>query len=150
MARRHLPGGFYHVMLRGNRGQDVFFTKADRLRFLELLADGAFLERVTAAAEWPLRSPDLDTLIEQVAAAYGVAPSALATASRRRPLVEARGVISHLARDSGAASLTKAARRVGRDPTTLSHDVRHIELRAGQDPVLAQRIEPLNNTTLQA
>ena len=29
MARKprlHLPGGFFHVMLRGNGGQDIFFT----------------------------------------------------------------------------------------------------------------------------
>ena len=44
MARKprlHVPGGFYHVMLRGNGGQDIFFAKADRKRFLELLAEGA-------------------------------------------------------------------------------------------------------------
>ncbi len=43
MARRprlHVPGGVYHVMLRGNGGQDIFFAKADRRRFLELLAEG--------------------------------------------------------------------------------------------------------------
>ena len=42
MARKprlHLPGGFYHVMLRGNGGQDIFSAKADR-RFLELAAEG--------------------------------------------------------------------------------------------------------------
>ena len=43
MARKprlHVPGGFYDVMLRGNGGQDIFFAKADRKRFLELLAEG--------------------------------------------------------------------------------------------------------------
>jgi len=43
MARKprlHLPGGLYHVMLRGNGGQDIFFAKKDRRRLLELLAEG--------------------------------------------------------------------------------------------------------------
>jgi REP element-mobilizing transposase RayT len=43
MARKprlHLPGGLYHVILRGNARQDVFFTPADRTRFYDLLAEG--------------------------------------------------------------------------------------------------------------
>lgn len=43
MARRprlHVPGGAYHVMLRGNGGQDVFFTDQDRLYFYDLVAEG--------------------------------------------------------------------------------------------------------------
>ena len=39
MARRprlHVPGGFYHVMLRGNGSADIFFVKAHRQRFLAL------------------------------------------------------------------------------------------------------------------
>jgi hypothetical protein len=28
--RIHCPGAFYHVMLRGNGGQDIFFSSADR------------------------------------------------------------------------------------------------------------------------
>ena len=45
MARKprlHVPGGVYHVMLRGNGGQDIFFAKADRRRFLEQLARGVW------------------------------------------------------------------------------------------------------------
>jgi len=33
MARKpriHVPGGFYHVLLRGNSRQDSLFTKNDR------------------------------------------------------------------------------------------------------------------------
>lgn len=43
MARKpriHLPGGIYHVMLRGNDGQPVFFSDQDRLSFCELVAEG--------------------------------------------------------------------------------------------------------------
>jgi REP element-mobilizing transposase RayT len=40
MARKpriHLPGGLYHVILRGNGGQPVFLSDADRYRFYLLL-----------------------------------------------------------------------------------------------------------------
>ena len=43
MARKpriHLPGGLYHVILRGNGGQDVFLTDDDRYRFYLLLQEG--------------------------------------------------------------------------------------------------------------
>jgi REP element-mobilizing transposase RayT len=43
MARKpriHLPGGLYHVIFRGNGGQDVFLTEADRYRFYLLLQEG--------------------------------------------------------------------------------------------------------------
>lgn len=44
MARKprlHVPGGFYHVMLRGNAGQDIFFADADRRQFYRLLREGS-------------------------------------------------------------------------------------------------------------
>jgi putative transposase len=43
MARKprlHSPGGVYHVMLRGNGGQDIFFDDDDRHRFYLLLQEG--------------------------------------------------------------------------------------------------------------
>ena len=43
MARKprlHVPGGLYHVILRGNAGQDVFFVPEDRFQFYELLSEG--------------------------------------------------------------------------------------------------------------
>ncbi len=43
MARKprlHVPGGLYHVILRGNAGQDVFVLPDDRIAFYDLLADG--------------------------------------------------------------------------------------------------------------
>lgn len=43
MARKpriHLPGGLYHVIFRGNAGQPVFVTDADRYRFYLLLQEG--------------------------------------------------------------------------------------------------------------
>jgi REP element-mobilizing transposase RayT len=43
MARKprvHLPGGHYHVMMRGNGGNDIFFSDADRMRFLLFVQEG--------------------------------------------------------------------------------------------------------------
>ncbi len=43
MARKpriHLPGGFYHAMLRGNDGQEIFPSDADRFRLYLLLQEG--------------------------------------------------------------------------------------------------------------
>jgi len=43
MARKpriHHPGGFYHVILRGNGGQDIFLSDADRYRLSLLLQEG--------------------------------------------------------------------------------------------------------------
>ncbi len=43
MARKprvHYPGALYHVMLRGNGGQAIFFGEADRSRFCLLLQGG--------------------------------------------------------------------------------------------------------------
>ena len=43
MARKprlHVPGGIYHVILRGNARQDIFFAAEDRTRFYELIEEG--------------------------------------------------------------------------------------------------------------
>jgi len=43
MARKprlHIPGGLYLVMLRGNGGQDIFFSDNDRIYFQSLVEEG--------------------------------------------------------------------------------------------------------------
>jgi len=43
MARKprlHVPGGFYHVILRGNGGQDIFFSVDDTKYFESLVSEG--------------------------------------------------------------------------------------------------------------
>jgi len=44
MARKprlEVPGGLYHVILRGNAQQDIFFTDDDRQAFYDLLGEGS-------------------------------------------------------------------------------------------------------------
>lgn len=38
--RLHVPGAFYHVILRGNGRQDIFFDESDRLGWQDLIAEG--------------------------------------------------------------------------------------------------------------
>ncbi|MBN4054313.1 transposase [Nitrospira defluvii] len=38
--RLHIPGGVYHVMLRGNAGQDIFFSDDDRYHLYLLIQQG--------------------------------------------------------------------------------------------------------------
>ncbi len=38
--RIHYPGACYHVILRGNGGQDIFFSSKDRTKFYLLLQEG--------------------------------------------------------------------------------------------------------------
>lgn len=38
--RYHYPGCFYHVMLRGNHGHDIFFSEVDRYNMCFLLQEG--------------------------------------------------------------------------------------------------------------
>lgn len=40
LKRYHLPGSFYHVMLRGNDGQDIFISKTDRYALCFLMQEG--------------------------------------------------------------------------------------------------------------
>lgn len=42
-VRRHQPSAFYHIILRGNNGQNIFFSDTDRSKFCILLQQG--LER---------------------------------------------------------------------------------------------------------
>jgi REP element-mobilizing transposase RayT len=53
MARKpriHYPGAFYHVILRGNAGNPVFFEDHDRSRFFLLVQEGVerFRHRIHA------------------------------------------------------------------------------------------------------
>ena len=39
-SRIHVPGGLYHVMMRGNGGEDIFFDDEDRYHFYLLVQQG--------------------------------------------------------------------------------------------------------------
>ena len=39
LPRLHVPGGFYHVILRGNHREDLFSVAADRLVLNDIVAE---------------------------------------------------------------------------------------------------------------
>jgi chromosomal replication initiation ATPase DnaA len=73
-------------------------------------------------------------------------------ARRARPAerAEARDVIAHTARESGAASLAACAARFGRDAATLSHAGSRIERKSADDPAFAKHLKAINNGITQA
>ena len=116
-----------------------------------LLGDDEFIERALAEAdERPALPPSLDAIVAAVADACGVAEAEMAGPSRARHLSQARGLAGLIARETGAAPLSALAARFGRDPTSLSRVLGHLEARAAQEPDLAKRIARLNNTIIQA
>ncbi len=48
--RIEYPGAYYHVMNRGNRGEDIFLTDKDRQVFLDGLADSCETYRIKLIA----------------------------------------------------------------------------------------------------
>ncbi len=75
MARKpriHFPGAFYHVIFRGNAGQSIFFSEADRFRLFLLLQEGTcrFGYRVHAFC---LMSNHIDLVFRQVRGQWGQA-----------------------------------------------------------------------------
>jgi HAMP domain-containing protein len=63
---------------------------------------------------------------------------------------EARGVAALIARETGAATLTAMAARFGRDLSSLSRVLQHVEARAAASPEFAKRIKRLQNTIIRA
>lgn len=130
MARKprlHVPGGFYHVMLRGNGGQDIFFAKADRRYLYELLAEGSerfgyrvhglrlkhnFIHPVNPAAN----SLALDDSVGQWPKRHAPRPlwSARAVVAIDRADLEQGGIVE--ATVGAAAPRCPGVRQVGGDP----------------------------------
>lgn len=69
--------------------------------------------------------------------------AALRGPSRRRDLTEARALCGYLARDVARMPLTKIAREVGRDGSTLWRDVRELEARMKVSKPLRDRVQRL-------
>jgi REP element-mobilizing transposase RayT len=57
MARVVIPGCPHHVTRRGNRREDMFFTEADRVRYLDLLGEYAKRHRLTIRAYCLMTNP---------------------------------------------------------------------------------------------
>jgi REP element-mobilizing transposase RayT len=110
----------------------------------------AALKQAGEAAARKAKPPGQAAIVEAVCEAWGVARTDLAGPSRARLPSEARGVAALIARETGAATLTAMAARFGRDLSSLSRVLRHVEARAATDPELAKRIQRLQNTIIRA
>jgi REP element-mobilizing transposase RayT len=69
-TRIHLPGALYHVMLRGNSGQSIFFNDEDRQHFENLVGEGVrrFEHRIHGDG-WMANHVHLAIQVNQVALA---------------------------------------------------------------------------------
>jgi putative transposase len=43
LPRLHVPGGYYHVILRGNHREDLFGTAADRCMLNDILGEAPMI-----------------------------------------------------------------------------------------------------------
>lgn len=115
-----------------------------------VLGDDHFLARTLEAKAVEGPAPELDAIIGQVCARYGIESDELAARSRRHALSLARGVVGYMARETAAATIGDIARRFDRDPTTMSHAVRRVEDRAAQDSRFAGQLRALKDAIMQA
>ncbi len=112
-----------------------------------VLGDDGFIEAaLKQAGEMPVRPPEVEKILRRVARDCCVELSDLSGASRRHVLSEARGMAGLLARETGAAGLSDLAARFGRELSSLSRVVRHVEKRIAREPILAGRIQRLKES----
>ncbi len=116
-----------------------------------LLGDEDFIRRaLEEAGEAAVKPPPLDAIIAAVAGECGVTETELAGPARAWRLSRARGLAGLIARDTGAAHLSVLAARFGRDLSSYSRAVRHVEERARTDDTLRDRIQAIKNAIMQA
>ncbi len=109
-----------------------------------VLGDDGFIEAaLKQTGETPVRPPEVADILELVAREYGVELPELAGASRGRFISEARGMAGLLARETGAAGLSDLAARFGREQSSFSRVVRHVENRMAREPDVAERLRRL-------
>lgn len=110
----------------------------------------AALKQTGEAVASRAKPPTPAAVVDAVCEAWGVTGKDMAGPSRARLASEARGVAALVARETGAATLTAMAARFGRDLSSLSRVLQHVEARVGTDPELAKRIRRLQDTIMQA
>ena len=113
-----------------------------------VLGDDDFLAEV---GDTPLEGlpPSLDVIIERVCARYGTNEVALGEPSRVRRFAAARAMIGWLAMRTETASLTEVSRRFHRDVTTMSKQVRRLDISVIQDKAVAQELTEILNAISQ-
>jgi chromosomal replication initiation ATPase DnaA len=138
MARKprlHVPGGLYHVRLRGNGGQDIFFDDEDRYHLYLLI-----LEQVLGKRIHPTPKISLDKIMTYVSAEYGVNEEELREPPRNRVVCEARAVIDWLSWRLESSSITDVAIYFQRESSTFSRHIGKIDAKAKNSDKLRDRL----------
>ena len=95
------------------------------------------------AVDMPGRPRSLSEIVAEVTRAYGLAPEALRSRSRKRIVVQPRQVAMYLARRYTAASLADIGRAFGRDHTSVMYAIDVVERRIVERPQLRYELEAL-------
>jgi chromosomal replication initiator protein len=95
------------------------------------------------AVEMPGRARSLDEIMGETARAYGLAPEALRSRSRKQVVVRPRQIAMYLARRYTAASLADIGRAFERDHTSVMYAIDVVERRIVERPQLRYELEAL-------
>jgi chromosomal replication initiator protein len=95
------------------------------------------------AVEMPGRARSLEEIVQETARAYGLAPEALRSRSRKQLVVRPRQIAMYLARRYTAASLADIGRAFGRDHTSVMYAIDVVERRIVERPQLRYELEAL-------
>lgn len=102
----------------------------------------ADVERALADSGQPTsRPPDVPAIVERVAAAFGVSPAELMSASRLKGVRRARQAAMFVARELTGLSYPRLAAAFDRDHTTVMHACRRVEAEMATDDALAGRVQ---------
>jgi chromosomal replication initiator protein len=95
------------------------------------------------AVDMPGRARSLDEIVGETARAYGLAPEALRSRSRKQVVVRPRQIAMYLARRYTAASLADIGRAFARDHTSVMYAIDVVERRIVERPQLRYELEAL-------
>jgi len=175
MARKprvHYPGAFYHVILRGNGGQSIFFDDKDRTRFYFLAQEGIerFGHRIhafclmTAHVHMAIQVGDvsLSRILQNLSFRYarwvnwGQSRSGHLFQGRYKAvLVDADVYLQELTRyihlnpvragmvKEPVCTLGELGKVTGRDTATLSSAAKRLQIRGRKDLKLAETMKGL-------
>lgn len=116
-----------------------------------ILGDDNFVTDMLAEAEsLPDRKPDVNAVIAAVEKIYDITDGRLRAQNRERVLSEARGLAAWATLELSGGKLTELARKLGREPSTLTCAIRRIEKRRGKDPLLDDKLERLRRDLMES
>jgi putative transposase len=109
-----------------------------------IFGDDSFLDDVlTKSKSLPEQKPDVNAVVAAVKRLYEIDDDCLNAKGQERVASEARSLAAWATLELSDGTLTELARRVGRDPSTLTCAVRRLEKRQVRDTIINERMERL-------